>query len=486
MKKVLFTTILLFLVSVSFPDRYITRGPNPGEIYFLGPTCTGEGLYYSTDYGMTAVCVDSTIYQALTITAGKTPGVVYYATMLEALHISYNYGNTGTWQYVNGGISLYINSGVTEGYIYNAIVSHSEDFGNNFIPHNYTGFFGSLIDSEVDNQSNIGYAIVNKYGVNDSLYLLMTYDNYENLFVKHVFNMFSSSFVRMSRGNQNGKLYFLQYNSNKILFSNQYGENWIEVNNLNFHNYIDQDIVGGRNDGELYLIYNFVNMMWQNAHTYILHSIDYGVSFELFHPFSKGQKPLLANFSAKKEEDANSIINLKDIDSIYYVSGEMPLSVQFYNYSIGDINIYEWDFNSDGLIDSFEENPVYTYADTGWYSVNLTVYDDFDTNSFVKEIYVYVYKITDIKKNIGIANKQISCYPNPFSKQITITYPQSDKSETNELIVYNNVGKIIKRIKSNNEKIIWDGTNNSGNKCLPGIYLIKLNNLKFSQKVILT
>ena len=213
---------------------------------------------------------------------------------------------------------------------------------------------------------------------------------------------------------------------------------------------------------------------------YIYHSIDYGITFEVFHPFSKGQEPLLANFSGISDTNDSSSIN--QIPKY----GGVPLDVQFYNYSIGDVNSYEWDFNNDGTIDSYEENPVYTYADTGWYSVNLTVYDDIDTNSFVKENYIYVYEITDIKDNIGITNKQICCYPNPFSNQITITLPRSNISKTNELIIFSNTGKIIKCIKSNNKEIIWDGTNHSGNKCLPGIYYITSKNRKYSSKVLLT
>ena len=216
MKKLALTTILLFLVSVSFPDRYITRGPNPGEIYFLGPTVTGEGLYYSTDFGMTAICIDSTIYQAMRITADKTAGVVYYATMLETLYRSYNFGNAGSWQNVNNGIYLLINSGVIEGYIYNAINSHSEDFGNNFISHNYNGFFGSLKDTEIDNQGNIGYAICRKSSVPDTLYLLITSDNFENLYIQNKLIMGGGNIVKLSRGVNYGELYLFNRTQHNI------------------------------------------------------------------------------------------------------------------------------------------------------------------------------------------------------------------------------------------------------------------------------
>lgn len=41
--------------------------------------------------------------------------------------------------------------------------------------------------------------------------------------------------------------------------------------------------------------------------------------------------------------------------------------------SLGTVIGWEWDFNSDGRIDSTEQNPTYTYLRNGVYSVTLTV-----------------------------------------------------------------------------------------------------------------
>lgn len=88
MKKIILLNFIILLTVQAYSDNYITRGPNPGEIYFLGYTYTGEGLYYSTDYGMTAICVDSTI-NVMRITAGIIPGVIYHVIMGGGLYISY-------------------------------------------------------------------------------------------------------------------------------------------------------------------------------------------------------------------------------------------------------------------------------------------------------------------------------------------------------------------------------------------------------------
>jgi len=400
-----------------------------------------------------------------------------------SLYISDNFGYQNSWELINNNIYVYIKSGVIDGYIYNAIVSHSDDFGNSFIPHSYNGFYGNLISSEIDVEENIGYTIVNKTFVPDTIYLLITYDNFENLETKKTFNYNNGEFVYISRGVNNGELYLYNKVRKHICFSNDYGETFTLNNVLNFGDLISHSIVGGRQNAEIFILLNAVNMMGQNAHTYILHSTDYGITFELFHPFSKGQEPLLANFSAHIE---NKDPNFKEFDSIYYVTGEIPLNVQFINYSFGDIDNYEWDFNNDGIVDSYEENPVYTYSDTGWYSINLTVINGLDSNSFTKENYIHTYKITDIKDAGNLKDVKFRCYPNPFTSQTFITLPLYDKQEIDRLIIYSNDGMVVKNIQVKNKKIIWDGTDRSGNKCLPGVYYITCKNRKYSSKVLLT
>jgi hypothetical protein len=85
MKKfTLLITLLLFVVC-SFAQK-ITRGPDVGEIYFLGPTTTilQGAIYHSTDFGETAICMDSVSALSNTLvamTADKTPGSLYFSTM---------------------------------------------------------------------------------------------------------------------------------------------------------------------------------------------------------------------------------------------------------------------------------------------------------------------------------------------------------------------------------------------------------------------
>jgi len=472
MKKasVLFFVSLTMMINLIFADNYITRGPAIGEIYFIGPTHSGMGIYHSTNFGETAICMDSIIAnEAISIVADKTPGVLYYVTSQEKLYISYNFGQQSSWQFINSDIYVDFMSGRNAGEIYNVIASHSIDYGLNFIPHTINGYFGSLKSSEIDNSDNIGYAIVTNYSYPDSLYLLFTNDNFENLAIRTVFNFANGETIFLRRGNLNGEMYLFNNYRNILSYSSNYANDWNLVEHFNFINYYSLSTAGGRQNGEIYFIYNYVNMAWQNAHTYILHSTDFGVTFEVFHPFSKGEEPLLANFSGIP--DTSNSIEISRIQK----AGEVPLDVQFYNYSIGNISKYEWDFDNDGLTDSFDENPLYTYTDTGLFSVRLTVYNDLDTNSFLKENYIYVDFTTNIQSFGCKQNPLVQIYPNPVSNQTAFEVLEKGNNNKNFYIeIFDMQGNPINKLPIK-EKVVWDRKDFNQNFVKSGIYLYKLS-----------
>jgi PKD repeat protein len=74
-------------------------------------------------------------------------------------------------------------------------------------------------------------------------------------------------------------------------------------------------------------------------------------------------------------------------------SVDLPLSVQFTDLStIGDYAIQEWywDFQNDGTYDSFEQNPTFTYTDTGSYDVKLMIYDGSEYETRTRTEYINV------------------------------------------------------------------------------------------------
>jgi PKD repeat protein len=75
--------------------------------------------------------------------------------------------------------------------------------------------------------------------------------------------------------------------------------------------------------------------------------------------------------------ESNSLINVSSTPTSIadfnsnVTSGKAPLTVQFYDLTTGSPAAWEWDFNSDGQVDSNEKNPVYEFKDLGTYTVSL-------------------------------------------------------------------------------------------------------------------
>jgi len=82
--------------------------------------------------------------------------------------------------------------------------------------------------------------------------------------------------------------------------------------------------------------------------------------------------------------------------------GYSPLNIDFSNLSLGTQSSFEWDFDNDGIIDSYEENPTWIYEEPGLYSVSLTVSDGINTDTELKEEYITVYipLIAEFEANI--------------------------------------------------------------------------------------
>jgi PKD repeat protein len=76
-------------------------------------------------------------------------------------------------------------------------------------------------------------------------------------------------------------------------------------------------------------------------------------------------------------------------------SGFSPLTVHFTDQSstsdsLVQIRYWQWDFDNDGVIDSEEQDPQWTYTDAGYYTVSLTVSDSISEDTETKENYILV------------------------------------------------------------------------------------------------
>ena len=450
MKKKYFLLIIIFFVSINSFTQYLTRGYEIGEIYFVGPTHTTNGLYYSTDFGETAICVDS-ITNISAIAADKTSGGIYCFTYPSILYYSGNYGYVNSWLFKNNDVSSCINTGVLPGHIFSSCGRHSADYGISFINHAINGYFGSLKRVAIDNfDDNIGYVMTTKITVADTIYLFRTYDKFENLELINKLNYNCNEAITMFKGFNSGEVFMFNLIQNKLWISYDYFDNIQFVDTFNIVNFSSVGLDGGNESGELFLKYSFSNLMQQNRHLYIFHSMDYGRTFEVFHPFSKGIEPIMANFSTTTKE------------------GNQPFTVEFCNFSIGNIQLYEWDFDNDGVIDSYEESPSWTYSELGTYSVSLTITTGSpdSTNTFVKEDYITVFAYNSQEIDLNPGYQFISSNLSPGNHDM-LEVLENNLNENLDF-VRNSQGQTLQKIGENWVNGIGDWINIEG-------YLFKMN-----------
>ncbi len=72
------------------------------------------------------------------------------------------------------------------------------------------------------------------------------------------------------------------------------------------------------------------------------------------------------------------------------VRGTEPLTVRFADESRNNPTAWWWDVDNDGTIDSREKNPVWTYTESGVYTVRLTVSSDAGKDEEVNEAAIIV------------------------------------------------------------------------------------------------
>ncbi|MDP8268418.1 MAG: T9SS type A sorting domain-containing protein [Candidatus Tenebribacter davisii] len=85
-------------------------------------------------------------------------------------------------------------------------------------------------------------------------------------------------------------------------------------------------------------------------------------------------------------------------------SGYTPLSVQFTDLSIigamgTSVDSWSWDFENDGIEDSNEQNPLWTYYERGFYNISLTVSDGIYEDTEIKEDYIELLNSQPIIQN---------------------------------------------------------------------------------------
>ena len=188
---------------------------------------------------------------------------------------------------------------------------------------------------------------------------------------------------------------------------------------------------------------------------------------------------LVYSDTALKEE----LITICNLQPGFYanpLSGVSPLEVQFYDTTkveFTQIGTWEWDFNDDGIIDSQEQNPHWTFDQIGKFSIRLIVRDTSQTivKFLTKEDYVETFS-SGIESNTSDFTKSFRIFPNPFTNELIIE-ADLEKNEAIDISVYDVNFRLMKKIVENEnagkDHMTWKWENKNGANP-PGVYYISL------------
>jgi PKD repeat protein len=169
-------------------------------------------------------------------------------------------------------------------------------------------------------------------------------------------------------------------------------------------------------------------------------------------------------------------------------TGVLPLEVQFTDLSIGATQ-WEWDFDYDGTIDSYDQNPLFTYTEEGVYTVALTVGNGSQNDTHVKPDYINVL-LTETE-NEPIDRNEIKISPNPSDGWMSISYKLFERSNVSIEII-DVQGNVITELTTGEiqnqgiHSVTWDGMNLSGALVKEGIYLCRMtiNGISATLKIV--
>ncbi len=137
-------------------------------------------------------------------------------------------------------------------------------------------------------------------------------------------------------------------------------------------------------------------------------------------------------------------------------SGTVPFTVHFSDASTGYVANYAWDFNNDGVVDSTNKNPTWTYGTPGTYTVKLVVSNSAGNDAEIKTGYITSKYAID-----KTAPKISSIYPKKYARSVSrtntikIRFSENIKASVNWSKVYvknlrtGKKVKISKLIKNN-------------------------------------
>ncbi|MAQ31613.1 MAG: hypothetical protein CMD26_02630 [Flavobacteriales bacterium] len=172
-------------------------------------------------------------------------------------------------------------------------------------------------------------------------------------------------------------------------------------------------------------------------------------------------------FIKKSNLNTSNLFDFTWSDPEYNSEGAM---VTFNNISSSLNNVYLWDFNSDGVIDSTDPNPTYLFQESGSYVVTLQV--ESGCNGIIETIsYDLIVDSLDMFSLHDMPNSGFSLYPNPAHDELHISGPSNIENYFIELVDMS--GRILHRINGFGSQSLYTI---DISHIESGVYYLRINN----------
>ena len=190
----------------------------------------------------------------------------------------------------------------------------------------------------------------------------------------------------------------------------------------------DGIIYVGSLDGNIYAINPDGTVKWK----YYIGSTIYNLALSnrTLYVANYGIKPLYAF------KDPNPVANF----TANVTNGTVPLTVQFTDTSTGNPTSWAWDFNGDGIIDSTEQNPIWTYSADGTYTVSLFTANNMGNNTMTQTGLIKVGNPELVASNLELPINPVT--GNTYTVNATVTNTG-----------INNAGQFVAKLYDNNVQV---------------------------------
>lgn len=124
------------------------------------------------------------------------------------------------------------------------------------------------------------------------------------------------------------------------------------------------------------------------------------------------------------------------------VAGPVPLHVNFVSGNPGSNSSWEWDFDNDGVADSYLESDTFTYHQPGLYSVKLIAGNGLSYDTLIKTDYITAEPQTGVSQNDGNTHA-LNVFPNPLNGNPRVEFHSQGTGSEIIFRLYHNNGTVV-------------------------------------------